>query len=86
MKITVKKVTEEVVELDVPAYFTDGNSFCPSFYKVTESSIICITKYGGGVFNMLSLSNYENVISLKGITAEEFYQVVKELTFYVQTI
>lgn len=86
MEITVKKQVDEVVELDVPAYFK-MSSYCPCYYKVTEDGVcFCITVYPDGRFNLTFETSLNNVITYEDSTAEEFYQVVKDLTFYVQTI
>lgn len=76
---------ETEVEIETPAYFTDGFS-SPTFYKVDEKGIVGISLFFDGTMSLLSYSNPSNVIHRRKITMDEFEQVKEQLIKYLETI
>ena len=76
---------ETEVEIETPAYFTDGFS-SPTFYKVDEKGIVGISLFFDGTMSLLSYSNPSNVIHRKKISRAEFEQVKEQLIKYLETI
>lgn len=86
MKIKTTTTKEHEVEIQTPAYFTDGSTVCPSFYKLTENGAIEITKFSSGQFTLVYPMTLDKILTYDKITAEKFYEIAEEFARYLEKI